>query len=81
MGKTFRITIDSFDLGQILDGLRVRAEAWRNTAEYLETGLVPDDSFICEECRDAEEATKIADHYDKVIADIQRQIEEQGGWS
>jgi hypothetical protein len=61
--------------------LRARAEAWRNTAVYVETGLIPDDSFICEECRDAEEATKIADHYDKIIALIERQIEEQEGWS
>jgi hypothetical protein len=81
MGKTFRITIDSLDLGQLLDGLRVRAEAWRNTAKYLETGELPDEFFICEECRDAEEATTIADHYDKIISLIQRQIEEQGGWA
>jgi hypothetical protein len=81
MGKTFRITIDGFDLGQILDGLRVRAEAWRNTAEYFETGLVPDDSFICEECRDADEATTIANHYDRIIALIEGQVQEQGGWS
>ena len=81
MGKTFRITIDSFDLGQLLDGLRIRAEAWHNTAEYLETGESSVEFFVCEECSDAEEATKIADQYDKIISLIQRQIEEQGGWS
>jgi len=81
MGKTFRITIDSFDLGQILDGLRVRAESWHNTAKYLESGESPEDFFVCEECRDAEEATQIADHYDKIISAIQRQVEQQGGWA
>jgi hypothetical protein len=81
MGRTFQITINSFDLGQLLDGLRLRAEAWRNTVKYLQTNQSPDEFFVCEECRDAEEATQIADHYDKIIVGIQRQVEEQGGWS
>ena len=80
MGRTFRINIDGFNLGQLLDGLRIRAESWRKTADYLETGFSADDSFICEECDDAEEATKIADHYDRIIALIDRQVQEQGGW-
>jgi hypothetical protein len=80
MGKTLRIKINSFDLGQLLAGLRIRAESWRKTADYLETGFSADDSFICEECDDAEEATKIADHYDRIIALIDRQVQEQGGW-
>ena len=77
MGKTFRITIDTIDLLQLLDGLRIRAEAWRNTAQYLKTGESPVEFFVCEECRDAAEATQIADHYDKIIALIERQMEEQ----
>ena len=80
MGKTFRITFESLDLGQILDGLRARAEAWRNTAKYLDTGEAPDDFFVCEECRDAYEANNIADHYDRIIALIERQVQEQRGW-
>jgi hypothetical protein len=81
MGKTFRLTIKTVDLGQLLDGLRMRAEAWRKTAEYLESGYAPDGSFICEECNDAEEGTKIANHCDKIISLIQHQVEEQGGWA
>jgi hypothetical protein len=80
MGKVFRIRIDGFDLGQLLDGLRIRAESWRKTADYLESGFTADDTFICEECDDVEEATKIADHYDRIIALIERQVQEQGGW-
>ena len=81
MGKQLQIRLDRHDLGQLLDGLRIRAEAWQKTAEYLESGHVADDSFICEECRDANEASSIARHYSKIIAQIEHQVDEQGGWS
>ncbi len=80
MGKAFHLTIDGFDLGQILDGLRRRQESWANTAIYLRDDYFPDDSFACEECSDTNEAQKIADHYQKIITAIERQIEDQGGW-
>ena len=48
MGKTFHLTLDGFDLGQILDGLRCRHESWANTAIYLRDDYFPDDSFACE---------------------------------
>jgi hypothetical protein len=35
---------------------------------------------VCEECSDADEAQKIADHYQRIISAIERQIEERGGW-
>lgn len=76
MQKTYRIELDSFDLGQILDGLEVRAEAWAKTANYHRTGESPPD-FIVEECNDAEEADGIASHYRSIIAKIRRQQEEQ----
>lgn len=62
MGKSFQIQFESNDLGQLLDGLRIRAEAWLKTAEYLEGGHVADESFICEECSDPQEAKSIAHH-------------------
>jgi len=40
----------------------------------------PEDSFACEECSDAEEAQKVADHYQRIITAIERQIDAQGGW-
>jgi hypothetical protein len=80
MSKTFQITLESLDLGQLLDGLRAREESWRNTAIYLRDDYFPDDFFICEECSDAEEANKIANHYKRLIANIEEQIEKQGGW-
>jgi len=80
VGKEFYFTLDGFDIGQILDGLRCRQESWANTAIFLRDDYFPDDSFLCEECSDADEAQKIADHYSRIISAIEQQIEQQGGW-
>lgn len=77
--KRFTITLNAVDLGQLLDGLRIRAESWRATAHFFESGYAEDD-FMCEHCNDAYEATHIAAHYDRLIAEIQHSIDEQGGW-
>jgi hypothetical protein len=77
--KRFTITLDSFDIGQLLDGLRIRAESWRKTAEFIESEYA-DETFVCEECNNADEASRIAQHYERVIAEIEGQIDEQGGW-
>lgn len=63
-------------LGQLIDGLEARADAWRLTAVYLETGEAPD-GFVIEECSDAEEARRIAEHYQRILANIIRQQAEQ----
>lgn len=47
---------------------------------HMESGYNRDDSFICEECSDAEEARKISKHFAAVAAAIEKQIAEQGGW-
>ena len=80
MGKQIRITLESLDVGQLLDGLRSRAESWRKTAEFFESGYVADHVFICEECSDSDEAIQIAQQYEKIVASIERQVAEQGGW-
>ncbi|MGH8094178.1 MAG: hypothetical protein ACREIF_12020 [Chthoniobacterales bacterium] len=80
MDKKFAIVLDSIDVGQLLDGLTTRAEAWHKTADFMESGFSGDDSFICEECADAEEAERIAKHFEAIAARIQRQVGEQGGW-
>jgi hypothetical protein len=79
--KPFQIHFESNDLGQLLDGLRGRADAWLKTAEYLSTGHVTDESFVCEECSDPQEAKSIAQHYEKIINQIEQQVQKQGGWS
>ena len=76
--KTLTIELSSHDLGQLLDGIRMRAEAWQKTADYLKSGYSSDDSFICEECSGPKEAQRIARHYDKIISEIEKQIQQQG---
>lgn len=76
MQKIYRIELDDFDLGQLLDGLEARAEAWEKTADYHRTGESPAD-FIVEECNDADEAEKILAHYRSIISKIQKQREAQ----
>lgn len=74
MGFIHTLRLDSTDIGQILDGLRCRADSWRNTAHYLESGHTSRDDFIAEECSDADEARAIADHYERIIRSIENQL-------
>lgn len=77
--KKLQLTLSDDDVGQLLDGLRIRAEAWTKTADYMESGFHADDAFICEECNDSNEARRIAQHYERIITEIERQVETQGG--
>jgi hypothetical protein len=76
MPKSFRIELDELDLGQLLDGLEVRAEAWQKTAHFHRTGE-SSGGFAVEECSDADEADKISAHYRSIIAQITEQREAQ----
>lgn len=80
MSKPIQIVLNAHDIGQLLDGLRIRLDAWTKTADYLESGHSAYDAFVCEECSDSEEASCIADHYRRIISEIERQVEIQGGW-
>lgn len=75
--KEYTIRLNAFDLGQMIDGLEARADAWRNTATYRTTGEAPTKDFIAEECRDAEEAERLAERYDRIIATLIKQQAEQ----
>ena len=55
MRKSYTIQLDRLDLGQLLDGLELRAESWERTAEYLRSGYM-EGNFIAEECSKPEEA-------------------------
>lgn len=81
MGTTYTIRFEANDFGQLLDRLQNRAESWRNTAEYFESGQNPREDFVIEECTDAEEARAIANNYDRIIATIEIQMNSQGGLS
>lgn len=74
--KEYVIRLNALDLGQVIDGLEARAEAWRQTATYLETGEAPD-GFVVEECSDAPEARRLAEHYQRILAGLIQQQTEQ----
>lgn len=74
MGKQILIRLDAVDLGQVVDGLQARADSWRATERYFETGSAPG---IIEECTDAGEARAIAEHYERIIKSIVSQRSRQ----
>ena len=75
-GKFYVVKLSAADLGQLMDGLECRAEAWEKTALYHRTGVVPD-GFLVEECNDAAEAERIAKRYRSILATIVQQTEHQ----
>jgi hypothetical protein len=79
MGKQLLLTLDSLDVGQILDGLRSRQESWANTAMFLRDDYFSDEVFVCEECSNPDEAQRIADYYQRIIRSIEQQIDAQAG--
>ena len=72
--QKYKFELDDLDLGQVLDGLESRASAWEKTAIYYRRG---ESDVVVEECRDAEEAQKIAAHYRAIVAKIRMQREAQ----
>ena len=74
--RTYTITLNSLDLGQMLDGIEQRALAYRNTEHYHAFGETLSDDIV-EEVTDADEARQIAEHYEQIIAAVQAQIEQQ----
>lgn len=68
--KIVTLTLPEQMVGQILDALMVREEAWSNTAAWFE-GTAPSDTVV-EECRDAEEARGLANRYREIIDAIQK---------
>jgi hypothetical protein len=78
MAKIDRIELDEHDLGQLLDGLEIRADSWRRTAEYLRAGDMPDgEHFMIEECSDEDEAEAIAADYGRIIGILMEQRDSQ----
>jgi hypothetical protein len=80
--QTTRVNINLSlnDLGQMLDGIRCRAEAYERTAEYMSSGEI-DPGEVALECSDADEARKIAAHYRSIIADCEAQRAQSAGKS
>ena len=78
MGKDCTFTLNENDVGQLLDGLAIRAESWEKTAGYLRDGSMPEgDIIIIEDCSEPTEADAIAEHYRSIIKRIESQMEER----
>ena len=67
----------NLDWGQIMDGLTVRMDAYRETAVYFEEGAEPEG--LIEEVRDGREARKLEAVYRELIGKIREQREREGG--
>src|SRR5262245_44354819 len=60
MGKNYTIQLSDIDIGQLLDGLEIRAQSWERTAEYLRTESVADgEPFLIEECSNQKSLTTL----------------------
>jgi hypothetical protein len=77
-GKFVTLKLPMLFVGQILDGLRIRAESWEHTKIYLSDGVVvdPDNPYI-EECSDETEARQIETFYKEIIKEIETQLDAQ----
>jgi hypothetical protein len=77
---TVTVTLSSNDFGQMMDGLRERQTAWRITAEHWrgEEDHAEAMEYGIQECSGEDEAQKIADHYQKLIADLEGQQKWRG---
>ena len=65
------VVLDENEWGQILDGLRCRAETYEETVRYYESGHA--DGEIAE-VRDVDEAREMADYYREIIGKIERAL-------
>ena len=92
MRKSYTIQLDSLDLGQLLDGLELRAESWERTADYLRGGTIEGDFIVAvgrcccaalisgrssSFALPSEEADDIGAYYRNIISTIRQQMEAQ----
>ena len=76
--RLYHFSLRSLDLGQMIDGLCARRNAWAGTAKWFR-GECRDPYFMIEECSDEHEAQQIADHYSEIIDTLQVQAAPQRG--
>jgi hypothetical protein len=70
--KEISLKLPELAVGQILDALYQRVEAWNYTADFLETENIVEGRFI-EECSDPNEARGIVRYYKEIIQMIENQ--------
>ncbi len=65
------VALEENDWGQILDGLRCRAETYQETVRYYESGHAKSEIA---EVRDVDEARELAELYRSIIERIQKAL-------
>jgi hypothetical protein len=68
-----QLVLDESMVGQILDALEIRREAWQKTSAWYR-GELDDPFFAIEECRDEEEADSIATLYLQIETELRSQL-------
>lgn len=68
-----QLALDEAMVGQILDALEVRREAWQKTSAWFR-GELNDPFFTIEECADEEEANSIAAFYLQIETELTEQL-------
>ncbi len=71
MAQKYRIEPDEYDLGQLLNGLEIRAGSWGSNARYLRAGDMSNaELFMIEECSGEDEAEGMAATYGGIIGKL-----------
>lgn len=74
--ETITIKLSRVDLGQVLEGMSCRQNEWQQTADW-HTGKLTEFPQNFKECSNATEAQWIADNYSRILAIIEKQLQEQ----
>lgn len=77
MPAKLHLTLDPVDACELLAGIRITADSWQRTAEYLMTDYLSEDEFCIEACSDHNEAQTTARRLNALAQDIERQIQNQ----
>ena len=73
MEKSVQFQFTELEAGQVMDALSIRAEAYERTAAYLK-GKNKGEDFVIEEVKNADEATKIAKFYRRILVSMRSQM-------
>lgn len=79
MDKIIELKLPRLFVGQLLDCLTIAVEDWHRTKLYHESGYVDPEEPCIRECSDAYEAEQIENYYKQIIAEIEKQLDKQGG--
>lgn len=79
MDRIVTLKLPRLFVGQILDCISIAIEDWHRTKLYHESGYIDPDEPNIRECNDAHEAAQIENYYRQILAEIEKQLDHQGG--